>query len=255
MDFKSLLKRHILTILCVIALLVLFLPFFSVTSEMEIMGQSSVSKATITGFNAVTKTFLGWALIIGPILLVVMNYVKQLEKRKGLLAIAVPIVCLVFEIITFFQAKSVSVSATGGDGMASMDVKTVLGIGFFALILVYLGMIVAGAVLYHNFTLDKAGLERLKTEGADLLGGGIGKLKESGTNIINSASDKISNIQLKQNSDSTNEETQKPSKKSVNHNKIQETLSLIEKLASMKESGVLTEEEFTEKKKELLEEI
>lgn len=255
MDFKSLIKKHILTILCAIALLVLFLPFFSVTSEMEIMGQSSVSKATTTGFNAVTKTFLGWTLIIGPILLVAMNYVKQLEKRKGLLAIVVPIVCLVFEIITFFQAKNVSVSATGGNGMASMDVKTTLGIGFFILVLVYLGMIVAGAVLYHNFTLDKAGLERLKTEGADLLGGSVDKIKKSGTNIINSASDKMSNIQSNHTSASSNEEVSKPHKKSINHNKVEETLMLIEKLASMKESGVLTEEEFTAKKKELLEEI
>lgn len=255
MNIKELLKQHILTILCAAALIALFLPFFSVTAEMEILGQSSASSVTTTGFDAIKEAFLGWGLVLGPILLVGMNYIKQLEKHKGLLAIVVPIICLIIEVITFFQAKGASASASGGNGMANAEIKATLGIGFFVLILIYSGMVVAGAVLYHNFTLDKAGLERLKTEGADLLGGSIDKLKESSTNIINSASDKISNMQLNQNSGTTNEEGQKPIKKSINHNKMQETLNLIEKLSTMKDNGILTEEEFTTKKQELLEEI
>ena len=254
MNFKSLLKQHILTILCVIALVVLILPFFSVTAEMEILGQSSSSSTTTTGFDAIKEVFLGWGLVLGPILLVAMNYVKQLEKHKGLLAIIVPIVCLLIEIITFFQAKGASASASGGNGMASAEIKATLGIGFFALILVYLGMVVAGAVLYHNFTLDKAGLERLKTEGADLFGDVINKIKEGSFNIINSANEKISNNQSNT-TKASSEENQRPQKKTINHNKVEETLCLIEKLATMKESGILTEEEFTNKKQELLEEI
>lgn len=252
MNIKELLKQHILTILCAMALIALFLPFFSVTAEMEILGHSSSSSASTTGFNAIGHAFLGYGLIIGPVLLVAMNYIKQLEKHKGLLAIIVPIVCIVIEIITFFQAKGVSASASGGGGMVNSEVKATLGIGFFALILIYLGMIVAGAVLYHNFTLDKDGLERLKADGADLLGNSFEKIKENSTNIISSASEKISNIQLNSSELDATERTQK---KNINHNKIQEILTLIEKLASMKDSGILTEEEFTAKKQELLEEI
>lgn len=254
MNIKELLKQHILTILCATALIVLFLPFLSVTAEMEIFGQSSSSSATTTGFDAIKQAFLGWGLVIGPILLVGMNYIKQLEKYKGLLAIIVPIICLVIEVITFFQAKGASVSASGGNGMASAEIKATLGIGFFTLILIYLGMIVAGAVIYHNFTLDKAGLERLKAEGADLLGDGLNKIKEGSSNIINSASEKISNMQSNPTT-TTNNDTQKTVKKNINHNKMQETLNLIEKLATMKDNGILTEEEFTTKKQELLEEI
>lgn len=254
MNIKELLKQHILTILCTVALILLFLPFFSMNTEMEILGQSSSSSTTITGFDAIKEVFLGWGLVIGPILLVAMNYVKQLEKHKGLLSIIVPVVCLFIEIITFFQAKGASASASGGNGMASAEIRASLGIGFFALLLVYLGMIVAGAVLYHNFTLDKAGLERLKSEGTDIFGDGLNKIKEGRTNIINSASEKISNIQANP-TNTTNDETQKVVKKSINHNKIQETLDLIEKLSTMKDNGILTEEEFTTKKQELLEEI
>lgn len=252
MDIKKLLSQHILTILCVASLLVLLLPFLSVTAEMEILGQSSSSSATTTGYGAVGNVFLGWGLIIGPALLVAMNYIKQLEKYKGLLAIVVPIACIVIEIITFFQAKGASASASAGGGIASAEVNAKMGIGFFLLILVYLGMIVSGAVLYHNFTLDKQGLARLKTEGADLLGNGFDKLKGSGANIINSASEKFSNFQS---NSGELDNAEKVQKKSVNHNKSEEILHLIEKLASMKEKGILTEEEFTVKKRELLEEI
>lgn len=247
MDIKKLLNQHILTILCAVSLLVLFLPFLSVTAEMEILGASSSSTATTTGYGAIGNAFLGWGLIIGPALLVAMNYIKQLEKYKGLLAIVVPIACIVIEIITFFQAKGASASASAGG--ASAEVNASMGIGFFLLILVYLGMIVSGAVLYHNFTLDKQGLARLKTEGTDLLGSSLDKIKGSGANIINSASEKFSNRQ------SNSGESDNAPKKSINHNKSEEILCLIEKLASMKEKGILTEEEFAAKKQELLEEI
>lgn len=253
MGIKNLLKQHILTILCALALIALFLPFFNISAEMDSAYVSGESSTVTTGFEALGDALLGWGLVLGPVLLVAMNYVKQLEKHKGLLAIVVPIICIIIEIITFFQAKSASASASGGNEIVSVEIKASLGIGFFLLILIYLAMIVAGAVLYHNFTLDKEGLERLKTEGADLLGNSIDKIKEGSTNVINSASEKISNA--KSNVDASNDDSQKPIKKSVNHNKTQEILSLIEKLASMKENGILTEEEFSIKKQELLEEI
>lgn len=254
MNIKNLLKQHILTVLCAVSLIVLFLPFLSVTAKMEIVGQSSSSTSTITGFGAIGEAFLGWGLVLGPIILVAMNYVKQLEKHKGLLAIIVPIICIIIEIITFFQAKGASASASGGNGMASAEIDASMGIGFFVLILVYVGMIVAGAVLYHNFTLDKAGLERLKAESADLFGDGLNKIKESGANIINSVSEKNSNAETNTVT-SSGDELQKASKKNINHSKTEEVLALIEKLATMKENGILTEEEFSVKKQELLEEI
>lgn len=255
MDIKSLVKQHILTILCILALVALMLPFLSVTAEVESSFVTSDASTTTSGFDAIQKVFLGWGLVLGPVLLIAMNYIKKLEKYKGILAIIVPIVCLVIEVITFFQAKGISASASGGNAFVSMEVNASLGIGFFVLILVYLGMIVAGAVLYHNFTLDKAGLERLKTEGADLFGSGFDKLKEASANIINSSDEKGSNVQSNEGSAISGNDSQKPIKKSTNHNKTQETLSLIEKLASMRDSGILTEEEFQAKKQQLLEEI
>lgn len=250
MDIKRLLKQHILTILCVVALAALLLPFLSTTAEVSssLVG-SSKSTASTSGITAIGFAFLGWGLVLGPVLLVVMNYIKSLEKYKGLLAIVVPIVCIIIEIITFFLAKSASVAASNSTGFMNMEVKTSLGIGFFVLIFVYLGMIVAGAVLFHNFTLDKAGLERLKNESANLISG----LKDheilSGakSNTVAPASDPAVTA--------SGGQISKTAKTSLNCNKTQEILGLIEKLATMKDQGILTEEEFSSKKQQLLEEI
>lgn len=254
MDVKTIFKQHGLTILSAAAVLALVLPFISVTASVEILGSSGQSETVTTGFGAIGTTLLGLGLIVGPVLLVAMNYIKQLEKYKGLLAMGVPVLCLLIEVITFFIAKGASAAASAGGGAVNAEVSASMGIGFFVLILIYLGMIVSGAVLYFNFTFDKQGLERLKSEGADIFGNSFEKIKEGGANIINSASEKISNMQdgaVKNTADGT----QKPQKKTLNYNKVEEVLSLIEKLADMKEKGILTEEEFAEKKKELLEEI
>ena len=88
------------------------------------------------------------------------------------------ITCIVIEIITFFSAKSKCAAASGGNALVDVDVDASIGFGFILLIVVYAAMIVAGAVYYHNYTLDKAGLERLKSEGAGLIGKAGDKIKE-----------------------------------------------------------------------------
>lgn len=255
MNIKELFKNHILTILSALAIIALFMPFLSINTEIDSAFGSTKSSVTTTGFRAIGEAFLGWGLIIGPVLLIAMNYVKRLENRKGLLAITIPFACILIEIVTFFQAKGASAAASGGNGMVEMDVKASIGIGFILLILIYVGMIISGAVLYHNFTLNKAGLERLKAEGADLLGDGFDKIKEGGANIINSTGKKISSVQSNVAATTADNGTQKTIKKPVNASKAADTLQLIEKLATMKDNGVLTEEEFSAKKQELLEEI
>ena len=116
-------------------------------------------------------------------------------------------------------------------------------------------MIIAGAVLYHNFTLDKSGLEKLKNDSVNFVNSGIDKIKEGGTNIVNSASEKMASMQENADNETHNPQNQKPAKKPLNFNKTQETLALIEKLSEMKKSGILTDEEFSAKKQQLLEEI
>lgn len=246
----EIIKKHIITILCVLSILLLALPIASVEVSIESEWIGSIdSEATVSGFNALGNSLFAYILLIGPALLVAMNYIKQLEKYKGILAIAIPIVCLISLIIVIISAKSFSTSASAGD-YASTEAKIKIGIGAMLLFLTYIGTVVAGAVTYHNLTLDKAGLE---------------KLKDSATNIMNVAQDKISNIKIDNKADNlpvdnnvsnaTESAPKTQVRKSTNIKHIEEVLELLERLAKMKDSGILSEEEFVEKKKQFLEEI
>lgn len=249
----ELIKKHLLTILSAICIIALALPLASVEVKVEMFGASTASSTTVTGFSALQSSVFAYFLILGPVVLVAMNYIKQLEKYKGLLAIAVPAVCLVCLIIVVIQAKSFSASAS--NQAASAEVALNIGFGAILAGLAYIGTIVAGAVTYHNFTLDKKGLEKLKASAADA----ISMAQEKVSGAVQEVSQ---NVQNKQNSGEAaaangNEPvTSKPApRKATSLNRVDEILSLIEKLAQMKAAGILTEEEFAEKKKQLLEEI
>lgn len=253
---KNFVTKHLLLILCIISLIALLLPFGSITAEVEVMGYSGGSDTqTMNGLEAVKEGILGYLLIIGPVLLIVMNYIKKLEPHKGLLAIIVPIICLVVLVIVGFKAKGYAGAGNADAGAFTTDVEFSIGFGAILLGLSYIGTLVAGAVIYHNFTFDKAGLERLKEEGKEL---------------IDAAQNKISNIEFKSNASDEQEKTditvgngetaavtinKTKQTKSLNVKRTDEVLQLIEKLAEMRERGILTEEEFSEKKQQLLEEI
>jgi hypothetical protein len=185
-----------------------------------------------------------------------MNYVKQLEKYKGVLAIIVPIVCIISLIIVLLTAKSFSPSASANE-YASAEVDLKVGIGAILLLISYIATVVAGAVTYHSFTLDKAGIDKLKAEATGLI--------DATQNKISGVIQDISNHSETPNRTSEHQNRTALSnpiaisvplhKKPNNLNRIDEILSLIERLAQMKDAGVLTEEEFLNKKQKLLEEI
>lgn len=261
MDSKKimeLVKTHILSILSAFSVLLLLLPIVNVvtSSESAYVGSQSASSA-VNGFSILGVSIFGYFLLIGPVLLVAMNYVKPLEPYKGLLAVAVPAVCVVCLIIFLIQAGSIY-SASASNAYASAKISCEIGIGAILLFVSYGATMIAGAVTYHNFTLDKAGLE---------------KLKESGANLFDNAKEKMQNIHFPSGNQAqadpsapVNAEPSaaangapaapaKPVKKLANLNRMDEVLALIEKLSKMKEAGILTEEEFTAKKQQLLEEI
>ncbi len=251
----EIIKKHLITILCILSIILLALPLANVVCTLEMFGTSSESATTVTGFTALKNSVFAYVLILGPILLIAMNYIKQLEPHKGILAIAVPIICLISLVIVVIQAKSFSSSAS--NDYASADISLKIGFGSILVSLTHIATIVAGGVTFHNFTLDKNGLE---------------KLKSSATDIINTAQDKVSAVvhegsHLSKHQQTFNEKTictdnneaatttKIVQRKPTNLNRMSEVLALIEKLAQMKAAGVLTEEEFSEKKKQLLEEI
>lgn len=243
-------KKHMITIFCVLAIILLALPLAQIEVAMEMFGMSSESTTTVTGFSALKSSIFAYILIIGPVLLIAMNYIKQLEPHKGILAIAVPVVCIVALIIVVVQAKSFSSSASSE--YVSADIKLNVGIGAVLVGLSHIATIIAGAVTYHNFTLDKAGLEKIKTSA----GGIITNAQEKASTAIQDVSHSLSSMQVNSsNTETTTNTTSKPLRKSDNLQRVDEVLALIEKLSKMKDAGILTENEFSDKKKQLLEEL
>lgn len=241
---KDIIKQHGIIILCAISIAVLLLPLATVVASIDVMGTTTNSEVSVTGFSALGESIFGYFLIIGPAVLIAMNYVKALGKYKGILAIAVPIVCLIALVIVVIQAKSAG-NVNASNEYASAEVSLSVGIGAILAGLCYIATAIVGAITYHDFNLEKAGL---------------GKLKESGSELLNSMQEKFSQgaqtVSGGEESAAPATEVKKSvAKKSENLNCIDEILALIEKLSKMKDSGILTEEEFSEKKKQLLGEI
>ena len=245
-------KKHIIPILCILSILLLALPMGKVSANMESSVVSFSSDTSFTGFQALSNSVLTYLLIIAPALLIAACYVPALDRYKGLLAILAPTICIVVLIFTIFQSKGASTSASSEYFSAEAKVK--LSIGAFLLFATYIAPAIMGAVTYHQFTLDKAGMEKLKDNAADFLSNAQGKLSETMKNATNLAN----SIELPKTSSESGATTSEPrvaATKSLNTKRIDEILVLIERLAKMRDVGVLTDEEFAQKKRQLLDEI
>ena len=150
------------------------------------------NSASINGFGTLGGSLLGFVLFVGPVLLIVMNYIPQLDKYKKMLSVAIPAACVVAWILAFFQCKAgvaygaeSSLKAAAGAAAAfgadvKIKVSSSLGLGAILMLLSYFATAVAGLMTYHNFTLDKAGLEKLKNESKNLVKNVADKAKKDG---------------------------------------------------------------------------
>lgn len=256
----ELVRKHLLTILCALAILLLLLPIASVSVEVDSAFVSTSQSKSVTGLNALGGSFFAWFLVLGPAVLIAMNYLKPLEKYKGLLAIAVPVANIVALIIVICRAKAIQGGA--GTDAASVEVSTRIGIGSILLFLTYLGTIVAGAIEFHNFSISKEGFEKLKKDATGAFSNAQEKITGTVQNVADKATSKktAATNQADGQSSTPHSSSQRsagtaPQSRAVNLDRTDEILTLIEKLAKMKNEGILTEEEFSSKKAQLLEEI
>lgn len=210
MDF---IKKHLLSILCIIAIISLFLPFATVT--VEFFGYEESNSAS--GFDAANEGILGYLLFLAPILLIAMNYIKQLEKHRGILSLTVPATCLLVLIIVFFQARSVAT-----DGADLVDISVSVGFGTILAAVCYIGMGIVGAKTHGSAILKKTGITGVKSIGV--------KISQA---VKNEAS---------------SEEKTIPSENSVEASATE----MLKKYKILLDDGIITQEEFDAKKKQLL---
>ena len=177
-------NKNLIALCSAVSILGLFLPFVKFTAESSYSSNSVYASAfqAISGSNG---NIISSVILIGPVLLIVMNYIKQLEKYHKTIAIAIPGACVLFEIISYFLLSTGmnSASDTANSVMSSLNVSvdgsTAPQIGFFILLLSYIATAIAGGITYHGLTLDKEGFEKVKA-------GSIG--------IVKMASEKASDV-------------------------------------------------------------
>lgn len=158
------LKKNIIAILCIISLLTLVFTWgeFTTTASVDMMGveASSSGSQTFGGLTAAMSTIFGYLLIIGPVALIAMNYVKQLEEKKGLLAIAVPVVCIVAWILVVMGADSIASAASAAGAGGNVKTEVSLAFGAYLALVSYIATGVAGVLTFHG-----AKVKELKEKG------------------------------------------------------------------------------------------
>lgn len=272
---KQFIVRNLITILCALCVVALFFTFVSLSIEVESsFVDFSPEPITSSGWDALSNYTLGWVLLIGPVLLVAMNYIRKLERFKGLLAIFVPILCIVILFFTLSNAKAYigfadsamdSVGDLTNSVLDSFDfggyddyddystdssADASAGLGFYMLLVANIGIIISGAVTYFGLRLDD-----------------LSTVKESGRAILSTAREVTTSVRSEGSgapaaSPIASAPTASPvasapparpkAPESVIKTGAEDALQLIERLAKMRDSGILTEEEFQEKKRDLL---
>ena len=258
-NVKEFILKNLITICCVASVILLLLPFCKVTDTASAYYVEESDTTTFTGFDVVlgdAGSLFGWLLIICPAVLVAMNYIEALNKYKSVLAIVLPIVSIVAQIAAFAACKKAFLAATGGQENidlgfgVGMSIKTAPAIGFYLLIIAFIATFIAGAMTYHGLTLDKKGITEFGSKIVDAGKSGLESAKELGTKVSEkreAAKAEASPVEAPAEAPAA-----KPEKAGMN---TADTLALLENLSKMKESGILTEEEFNAKKQELLKNI
>ncbi len=162
---KMILKAYAISLLGILSIIALAFPIYSLYGNAFGSGWTVISNPS--GFQAIKDSFFVIFLIIGPAILVAMDFVSALAKYKGKLAIAIPVVCIACLFIAYFMTKNAVLARNGielfGDYVKDY-IRSGFGFGFVIALLSYLATIVAGAVQYHGYSLDKAGIDKLKKE-------------------------------------------------------------------------------------------
>lgn len=148
-------RKNAMAICAIISLLLTLLPFFKVS-----ISDSRLSyDETVNGFTALfeTDTWFSTFLFIGPILIIVMNYITKLKPYRRLIAVLVPSISIIFEIVLTILLKSAIVEFLEEEFdfviYNGIIVTATTQIGFWLILLSYILTGVVGFLTYYG--LDK----------------------------------------------------------------------------------------------------
>lgn len=178
---QNLISKYLIPSSCILSLIALLLPFIEIAYDAYGYGSGS---QTYTAYESISRGFgtpLRFILLAGPIFLLIMNFIKQTEKYRGIASMLIPVLCAIFIIVLYVQTKSSEIIYDSYDSYYDLGVDVIFKplTGFYLLLIAYIGTIVGGAVTYFGITLDKSGLDKIKTEGVNVFKNPVNNNDES----------------------------------------------------------------------------
>ena len=271
---KEFILKNLMGIICAVIIVALFLPFMSVKAEVSVGGFGGGSAdQSMNGFSLVTDGgIFGFAFIFCIVAVAASCYIPQLKPfRKIISAIGsvAGIVCLF--IAPGSAASAVNAAAGGATAGTGVSAKVELNylIGFWIILILMLALIAMSVIQFLGLKGNKvfdavnsaedengtAGVS-LPSINADGIKSAIGSvnadsIKNMAQNAAGSIAGAAENLKDKASQAAANMQNHS-SMASAKKDDPQAVMEQIKQLHEMKENGILTEEEFAEKKKEFL---
>ena len=268
--------KYIPTVLCILMLVSLLLPFISVGASMSVAGISGSSDTSINGFSLISEvSFSAILLPLMPVIIILSNYISIFDAYKKYLSLG----CSLLTILLLLIIPKLSSSASAEGAMVDISISRLIGFWIMlvcAILLTFLYLIpfinknnnaflskfnpfpddfteenTVNNVESNNETVNdkKINLPQMnidKDKITDFAKNMADTISEQGKNIVNKATEQVKNV-------ADNVQTNHTVNTKTRNEKPEEIMEQLKKLNELKESGILTDEEFTSKKQEMLE--
>ena len=258
---KEMIIKNLNAILCGLCIVCLILPFCNIEATASVMGYSASEGVSVSGIDFITGCGLwGILFIIAVIAVLVCNYVDKLRENKKLITMLGSFVM----ILSLFMAPG-SIHYSEGDSTASAEVKATYAIGFWLILIFALLLLIVAVISFFNLK-GNAVFDAVNSdndgEGKNVSFGNVGeKISGAAKNVKDKVSETAGRVT---NKSGNNEDTEKDERTVTNASKSnakdkkednEYIMEQITQLFNMKEKGILSEEEFNEKKAELLKQM
>lgn len=258
---KEFILKNLMGIICVLIVLALLLPFMSVKAEVSVGGFGGGSAdQSVNGFSLVTDGgIFGFAFILCLAAVAASCYIPQLKPFRKIIA---AVGSVAGTICLFIAPGAAAGGAAAGTGV-SAKVELSYQIGFWIILILMLALIAMSVIqflgLKGNKVFDAVNSAEADTAAlptntgaetkAPLAGFNTDGIRNMAQNAAGGIAGAAESFKDKASQAAQNIQNRAPAAKKEDPQAVMEQ---IKQLHEMKENGILTEEEFTEKKKEFL---
>ena len=216
-------------VLCILIVVGMALSFATLNAKVTVAGVSSEVSASATGFEMLkyTKSIWGYLVFVFMGLIIAIEFIKKIKKYKTVFDCALATLIVVCLFTSVLLLKTSMPGFEGLDNLMEIKIDVSFGIGFWIAVVAAVGIIVASVI---ETKVDK------------------GEMPE--VNLDIPLPEKLLKIQPKEEQPTQQYNAKKSSGETFD--RLEKALSLIEKMADLKDRGIISEEEFTIKKRELL---